>query len=229
MPAQSGSIQGGCGRLVSARHVESNQQPFDEDVSFACNWRQLIYIIAITVALQRRVLEFILNTGANTVISISDKSIATSDGQDIVVTNAEMSEWETRQQTVDHQHFVSLQPCIICGARPERAPHPWSMMVMTPRGEKKVFSLPLCGRHRRAFASARNKLAWWNKTMIDPFLADEKHREISQKMSDHLRMIGSEIKREKFLQTTPPLPPLRAVAISGYTLLFYTWILGYDL
>ena len=132
--------------LLHLQRRACEQPPIAEDIYFPCYWQHLIYILVATVALQKRVLELILNTGADSVKSISDRSIA------------------------------GLSGCV------------------------------------KALGKSSTDRAFAQKSECQP------HQRVVMG-----RSMRSEIDLGKFIQATPPLPPSRAVSVSGNTLLFPIW------
>ena len=74
-----------------------------------------------------------------------------------------------RYRNKDHLHFVTQQPCLLCGRKPSDAHH---IRFVQPRalGRKASdeFAVPLCRAHHRALHRVGDERAWWKQTGIDP-------------------------------------------------------------
>jgi hypothetical protein len=74
-----------------------------------------------------------------------------------------------RYRNKHHLHFVTQQPCLLCGRKPSDAHH---IRFVQPRalGRKASdeFAVPLCRAHHRALHRVGDERAWWKQAGIDP-------------------------------------------------------------
>jgi hypothetical protein len=109
-----------------------------------------------------------------------------------------------RYRNKDHLHFVTQQPCLLCGRKPSDAHH---IRFVQPRalGRKASdeFAVPLCRAHHRALHRVGDERAWWKQTGIDPV-------KVARKLWKCSRIEEGRIEPDPTAQGAAPAPILEA-------------------